>query len=187
MPKGYLALVLHAHLPFVRHPEHKDFLEEDWLFQAISETYIPLIQVFDRLMQDGVPFQLTMSLSPPLLSMLSDDLLQQRTVRFLDRSLELAEKEIKRTRRQPAWRNARSTRRRGSCCRRSRATGRSSCSPEQWSTMPTNAPRITSYASTVCMRKFVKAGSIKAGWPISSRRTTSSPTSITGFTRRNSR
>ncbi|MCZ6541544.1 MAG: DUF1957 domain-containing protein, partial [Nitrospinae bacterium] len=68
MPKGYLALVLHAHLPFVRHPEHKDFLEEDWLFQAISETYIPLIQVFDRLMQDGVPFQLTLSLSPPLLS-----------------------------------------------------------------------------------------------------------------------
>ena len=92
MPKGYLALVLHAHLPFVRHPEHKDFLEEDWLFQAISETYIPLIQVFDRLMQDGVPFQLTLSLSPPLLSMLSDDLLQQRTVRFLDRSLELAQR-----------------------------------------------------------------------------------------------
>jgi len=101
MTQGYLALVLHAHLPFVRHPEHKDFLEEDWLFQAISETYIPLIQVFDGLVQDGVPFKLTMSLSPPLLSMLSDDLLQQRTVRFLDRSLELAEKEIKRTRRQP--------------------------------------------------------------------------------------
>ena len=101
MTQGYLALVLHAHLPFVRHPEHKDFLEEDWLFQAISETYIPLIQVFDRLMQDGVPFKLTLSLSPPLLSMLSDDLLQKRTVRSLDRSLELAEKEIKRTRRQP--------------------------------------------------------------------------------------
>ncbi len=101
MTQGYLALVLHAHLPFVRHPEHKDFLEEDWLFQAISETYIPLIQVFDGLVQDGVPFKLTMSLSPTLLSMLSDNLLQQRTVRFLDRSLELAEKEIKRTRRQP--------------------------------------------------------------------------------------
>ena len=23
---GYLALVLHAHLPFVRHPEHDEFL-----------------------------------------------------------------------------------------------------------------------------------------------------------------
>ncbi len=101
MNQGYLSLVLHAHLPYVRHPEHKEFLEEDWLFQAITETYIPLIQVFDGLEQDGVPFKITMSLTPPLLSMLSDDLLQRRYLRFLDRSLELAEKEIQRTRNQP--------------------------------------------------------------------------------------
>jgi 1,4-alpha-glucan branching enzyme len=43
--KGYLAIVLHAHLPFVRHPEYEEFLEEDWLFEAITETYIPLIQI----------------------------------------------------------------------------------------------------------------------------------------------
>ena len=36
-PKGYLALVLHAHLPFVRHPEYNEFLEEDWLYEAITE------------------------------------------------------------------------------------------------------------------------------------------------------
>jgi 1,4-alpha-glucan branching enzyme len=97
MPQGYLSLVLHAHLPFVRHPEHEEFLEEDWLFQAITETYVPLIQVFDGLEKDGVPFKITMSLTPPLLSMLSDPLLQRRYLRFLDRSLELAEKEMKRT------------------------------------------------------------------------------------------
>ena len=28
---GYLSLVLHAHLPYVRHPEYEEFLEEDWL------------------------------------------------------------------------------------------------------------------------------------------------------------
>jgi hypothetical protein len=33
MRKGYLALVLHAHLPFVRHPEYPEFLEEDWLLR----------------------------------------------------------------------------------------------------------------------------------------------------------
>ncbi len=101
MTQGYLALVLHAHLPFVRHPEHENFLEEDWLFQAITETYIPLIQVFDGLEQDGVPFKITLSLTPTLLSMLGDGLLQRRYVRFLDLSLELAEKEIKRTRNKP--------------------------------------------------------------------------------------
>ena len=101
MTQGYLSLVLHAHLPYVRHPEHEEFLEEDWLYQAITETYIPLIQVYDGLEQDGVPFKMTMSLTPPLLSMLSDELLQRRYVRFLDRSLELAEKELRRTHDQP--------------------------------------------------------------------------------------
>jgi len=59
MRKGYLALVLHAHLPFVRHPEYPEFLEEDWLFEAITETYVPLWQVFEGLVRDGVPFRLT--------------------------------------------------------------------------------------------------------------------------------
>ncbi len=54
MEKGYLALVLHAHLPYVRHPEYEEFLEEDWLFEGITETYIPLINVFEGLMRDGV-------------------------------------------------------------------------------------------------------------------------------------
>jgi membrane associated rhomboid family serine protease len=31
--QGYLSLVLHAHLPFVRHPEHEKFLEENWLLR----------------------------------------------------------------------------------------------------------------------------------------------------------
>jgi len=35
---GHLHLVLHAHLPFVRHAEHLEFLEEEWLCEAISET-----------------------------------------------------------------------------------------------------------------------------------------------------
>jgi 1,4-alpha-glucan branching enzyme len=42
---GYLNFVLHAHLPYVRHPEHARFLEEDWFFEAITETYIPLLML----------------------------------------------------------------------------------------------------------------------------------------------
>ena len=64
-PKGYLALVLHAHLPFVRHPEENFFLEENWLYEAITETYIPLLDVFERLTRDGVTFRITMSMTPP--------------------------------------------------------------------------------------------------------------------------
>ena len=97
MHKGYVSLVLHTHLPFVRHPEEEYFLEENWLYEAITETYIPLIHVFERLISDGVYFRITMSLTPPLVSMLKDPLLQDRYVRHLDRLIELSSKEIERT------------------------------------------------------------------------------------------
>jgi 1,4-alpha-glucan branching enzyme len=96
MRPGFLALVLHAHLPFVRHPEHEEFFEEDWLFEAITETYIPLLAMMQRLAGDGVPFKLTMSITPTLCAMLRDELLQSRYVRHLDRSIDLAQREIDR-------------------------------------------------------------------------------------------
>ncbi len=97
MSKGYLSLVLHAHLPFVRHPEHEKFLEELWLFEAISETYLPLLRVFERLELDGVPFKVTLSVSPTLTAMLEDELLQERYLRHLDGMIELGDKEVRRT------------------------------------------------------------------------------------------
>ena len=98
MARGYLALVLHAHLPFVRHPEHPSFLEERWLFEAITECYLPLLAVFERLVADGVAFRVTLSLSPTLVGMLRDDLLQRRYLAHLDRMLALVQGEVVRTR-----------------------------------------------------------------------------------------
>ncbi|MFV1950464.1 MAG: glycoside hydrolase family 57 protein [Nitrospinota bacterium] len=97
MHKGYLCLVFHAHLPYIRHPEHESFLEENWLYEAITETYIPLIDIFDRFINEGIDYRITMSLTPTLISMLQDPLLQSRYIRHLDRLIELAEKEIDRT------------------------------------------------------------------------------------------
>ena len=87
---GYLCLTLHAHLPFVRHPEYEDFLEEDWLYEAITETYIPLLDVFDGLERDGVDWRMTMSITPTLASMLADPLLQYRYLRHLEANLIVA-------------------------------------------------------------------------------------------------
>lgn len=103
MVKGYVALVLHAHLPYVRHPENENYLEERWLFEAISETYIPLLNYFESLINEGVKFNITMSLTPPLLSMLSDPLLQTRYIKYLEKLIELSEKEIIRTRNLPEF------------------------------------------------------------------------------------
>ena len=95
--QGYFSLVLHAHLPFVRHPEHEKFLEENWLFEAITETYLPLLEVFEGWLRDGMETRLTLCLSPTLCAMLRDPLLQERYARHLNGLIELADKEVLRT------------------------------------------------------------------------------------------
>lgn len=103
MPKGFLSFVLHAHLPYVRHPEHEEFLEENWFFEALTETYIPILTMMEGLERDNVDFRLTMSLTPPLVSMMADGLLQDRYMRHLNKLIELAEKEAGRTAHQPEF------------------------------------------------------------------------------------
>src|SRR5437762_12731492 len=96
MSFGSLALILHAHLPFVRHPEYEHIFEEDCLFEAITETYIPLLQMMQRLANDGMPFKLTMSISPTHCALLEDELSRGRYLRQLDLLIDLAARERKR-------------------------------------------------------------------------------------------
>ena len=97
MHKGYLCIVLHAHLPYIRHPEYDYFLEENWFYEAITETYVPLLGIFERLLNDGVDFRITVSLSPPLVEMFDDDLLKRRYQRYIERLIELSDRERYRT------------------------------------------------------------------------------------------
>ncbi len=92
-------MVLHAHLPYIRYPEHEHHLEERWLYEAITETYIPLLDVFGNLLNDNVDFRITLSLTPTLIEMFHDSLLMARYQRYLNNLIDLAEKEIGRTRR----------------------------------------------------------------------------------------
>ncbi len=93
--KGKFLVMLHAHLPYINHPDHPYFMEENWLFEAMTETYIPLLMAFKRLLRDNVPFGVTMSLTPPLLEMLSNKTLQEKYRKHLISLIELAEKEVK--------------------------------------------------------------------------------------------
>jgi len=103
MDSGYLALVLNAHMPFVRKPEYPRFLEERWFFETLSETYLPLLRTFRSLEADGVPFHLTMSVSPTLAAMLGDKILGDRYVEYLDAQLRLAAAEETRVGGDPAF------------------------------------------------------------------------------------
>jgi 1,4-alpha-glucan branching enzyme len=71
-------------------------VEESWFFEAVSETYIPLLMLFDRLEADHVPFRLGISLSPVLAQMMSDDYLQKKYLAHLEHQIEFGKREIER-------------------------------------------------------------------------------------------
>jgi len=98
MPKSFLCVLLHAHLPYVRHPEIEDSLEERWLFEALTETYLPLLRMLEERARRNAPGRITISLSPTLLAMFEDPLLRRRYSFRLGRLVELAEREVARTR-----------------------------------------------------------------------------------------
>jgi 1,4-alpha-glucan branching enzyme len=90
--QGHFALLLHAHLPFVRHPEHPRHLEEHWLFEAVTDSYLPLLGLLMEAVERGSGFRFTLSLSPTLLCMLADSLLAERYLDYLGRLRRLSER-----------------------------------------------------------------------------------------------
>jgi 1,4-alpha-glucan branching enzyme len=78
LAKGELAIVLHAHLPYVR-SEVPGSLEEDWFFQALMECYLPLLQTLEEAAasKEQRP-RITIGLSPTLLTLLQDKDLKKR-------------------------------------------------------------------------------------------------------------
>jgi 1,4-alpha-glucan branching enzyme len=91
MAAGALALVLHGHLPYVRSRDPGS-LEEDWFFQALVESYLPLLGMLQRCQRNGLKPRLTMSLSPTLLSLLNDSLLQERFPLWLEQRIGLLQR-----------------------------------------------------------------------------------------------
>jgi len=78
--------------------------EENWFFEALSETYLPLLMLFDRLEADHVPFRLGLALSPIMAQMLRDDLLQKKYAAYLDNQIDFGKQEIERLSGKPALR-----------------------------------------------------------------------------------
>jgi 1,4-alpha-glucan branching enzyme len=103
MSSGYLSILLHAHLPHVRHPDDPTVMEHRWFQEAVTETYLPLLAMFDGLEADRVPFRCTLSLSAPLIDMLDDTLLRERYEAHLEQMVELAQRELERTADEPHY------------------------------------------------------------------------------------
>ncbi|MGE5225101.1 MAG: glycoside hydrolase family 57 protein [Omnitrophica WOR_2 bacterium] len=94
--KGYLIIVLNTHMPYVANPAVEYPEQETWLYEAVTDCYLPLIGRLSRLVQENVQFRISLSLTPCLVDMLANPLIQERCSRYLKDRVLLAEQEMKR-------------------------------------------------------------------------------------------
>ena len=88
-PSGYLSITLHAHLPYVvNHGTWPHGLE--WLLEAATETYLPLLRVLERLQNDGIALKANLTISPILLEQLAHPVFQAELPRYLERKIAAA-------------------------------------------------------------------------------------------------
>lgn len=107
--KGVLSLVLLAHHPFTLSPSGKEdqsgrpgfFPGDIPFFEALSQTWLPLLELLTRLEQDRVPFRIGIAVSPVLVSMLQDGQLLGRYLDYVDKKLEFGWKELERNAQNP--------------------------------------------------------------------------------------
>ena len=92
-----LVLTIIAHQGYIRHEDEKEFaLQNDILFSAISQTYLPLLNMFHKLEDEGIDFKIAMVFSPSLCSLLDDELIKEQFVHWLEKRIALGEKEVER-------------------------------------------------------------------------------------------
>ncbi len=94
-PIGAFTFVLHSHLPYVRMAGRWPHGEE-WIHEAASETYIPLLNALNDLKAQGVAARLTVGLTPILVEQLTDAAVQDHFDSYLDEKIAAAKGDIKR-------------------------------------------------------------------------------------------
>jgi 1,4-alpha-glucan branching enzyme len=94
---GSFTFVLHSHIPYCRRAGRWPHGEE-WIHEAILDTYLPLLVALYRLAEEGVPFRLTISLTPVLAEQLKDSTVVQHFEVFAEDKILRAEKDIERFR-----------------------------------------------------------------------------------------
>src|SRR5690349_1355413 len=95
MPTGSFTFVLHSHLPYCRRAGRWPHGEE-WIHEAASETYLPLLDGLFSLRKRGISAPLTVGLTPVLVEQLADPLVIANLEDFMKERHACAEADVAR-------------------------------------------------------------------------------------------
>ncbi|MCA9883283.1 MAG: hypothetical protein KC708_09950, partial [Anaerolineae bacterium] len=90
---GAFTFVLHSHLPYARLAGRWPHGEE-WIHEAASETYVPLLSTLYDLKEEGIHFKLTIGITPILGEQLADDTVLFNFVEYLDAKIKAAKSDV---------------------------------------------------------------------------------------------
>jgi len=95
MTLGYFGLVLHGHIPWCKKSGTWPAGEE-WLMEAMNETYIPMLNILRELKESGLKTAITINITPILAEQLADEYMKQRFTEYMENLISRAKNDIQR-------------------------------------------------------------------------------------------
>jgi 1,4-alpha-glucan branching enzyme len=90
---GAFTFVLHSHLPYARLAGRWPHGEE-WIHEAATETYIPLLETLYDLRDEGTRYRITIGITPILGEQLADEDVKDHLDQYLEDRIAAAKKDI---------------------------------------------------------------------------------------------
>ena len=92
---GTFAFMLHSHIPYCRKSGVWPAGEE-WLFEAMNETYIPLLSILREFQQHGKKPRIMIGIVPILAEQLKDRYMRDRFCEYMEDKIRRAQMDIRR-------------------------------------------------------------------------------------------
>lgn len=100
MTLGYFGLVLHAHIPYCKKSGVWPAGEE-WLTEAVLESYVPFLNVLRELKEEDTKFAITVNITPILADQLADEYMKQRTSEYVESKIRTCKEDVERFKNNP--------------------------------------------------------------------------------------
>ena len=95
MSLGYFGLVLHGHIPWCKKSGVWPAGEE-WLMEAMNETYIPMLNILREAKEGGVKTAITINITPILAEQLADEYMKYRFSEYMENLISRAKNDVRR-------------------------------------------------------------------------------------------